>query len=234
MTWFKVDDNLPHHHKVVAAGNAAMGLWVRAGALCAQQLTDGQISRQMLRTIGTDAQARRLVAAGLWRETNAGYEFHEWSERQPTKEEVKAERAKAAERQRNWRNRNGTRNGVTNTSRNGVTNASPARAVSRPDPTRPLLIAPSPDDAPPSPGTGRREELSNNARTAQHLLGCPDDDPRLDRIDELITTHQPRNPRAWLKAVTANGDLDDLITAADHAADNDPWAHVPHDTGGEA
>lgn len=31
MPWFKVDDTLALHGKVVAAGNPAMGLWVRAG-----------------------------------------------------------------------------------------------------------------------------------------------------------------------------------------------------------
>jgi len=44
MPWFKVDDTLAFHAKVVAAGNAAMGLWVRAGAHSMQQLTDGFIT----------------------------------------------------------------------------------------------------------------------------------------------------------------------------------------------
>ena len=30
--WFKVDDNLALHPKVLGAGNAAMGMWVRAGS----------------------------------------------------------------------------------------------------------------------------------------------------------------------------------------------------------
>lgn len=228
MTWFKVDDNLPHHRKVMAAGNAAMGLWVRAGALCAQQLTDGIVTREMLRSVGTDAQARRLVAAGLWREHAEGFQFHEWSERQPTKNEVKEERAKAAERQRNWRERNSNRNGVTNALRNGVTNGAPTR----PDPTRPLLL-PTPSTNPPHEGTAEDEmNLSKNAKVAQRILECPADDPRLQHIDELIAHRRPANPRAWLKTIHANGDLDDLITALDTPTD-DPWAHMPRDAGGD-
>lgn len=32
MSWFKVDDHLAFHRKTLAAGNEAMGLWVRAGS----------------------------------------------------------------------------------------------------------------------------------------------------------------------------------------------------------
>src|SRR6188768_753677 len=100
MPWFKVDDNLAFHHKVVAAGNPAMGLWCRAGSLCAQQLTDGFIPDHMIATLGTKAQAERLVKVGLWDCAEGGYRFHEWDERQPSKASVEAERAAAAERMR--------------------------------------------------------------------------------------------------------------------------------------
>ena len=38
MAWFKVDDKLAFHPKVLTAGNTAIGLWVRAGAWSADQL----------------------------------------------------------------------------------------------------------------------------------------------------------------------------------------------------
>ena len=47
MSWFKVDDQLAFNAKVVAAGNEAMGLWVRAGSWSAAQLTDGFIPEHM-------------------------------------------------------------------------------------------------------------------------------------------------------------------------------------------
>jgi len=103
MTWFRVDDNLAFHPKVIAAGNPAIGLWVRAGTWAAQQLTDGYIPADIARAIGPPAQARALVDAGLWLPCEKGYEFHEWTERQPTRGEVEQRRKAGAERLRKWR-----------------------------------------------------------------------------------------------------------------------------------
>lgn len=105
MTWFKVDDNLAFHRKVVAAGNAAMGLWVRAGSWCAQQLTDGHVPEHMIGLLGTPAQAAKLVKAGLWVEVAGGYEFHQWAGRQPTAKAVRDERERNAARQADFRER---------------------------------------------------------------------------------------------------------------------------------
>lgn len=105
MTWFKVDDNLAFHRKTVAAGNAAMGLWVRAGAWSAQHLTDGFVPEHMLALLGTASQSKRLIKAGLWAEVDGGCQFHQWNEkgRQPTSQSVLADREKSAERQAKWR-----------------------------------------------------------------------------------------------------------------------------------
>ena len=89
MPWFRVDDTLAFHSKTLAAGNAAMGLWVRAGAWSMQQLTDGRIARHVANQLGSRAEARRLVDVGLWVETDDGYEFHEWTGRQPSAEDVR-------------------------------------------------------------------------------------------------------------------------------------------------
>lgn len=95
MTWFKVDDNLAFHAKVVAAGNPAMGLWVRAGSWSAHQLTDGFVPDHMVVSLGNTQQARRLTEVGLWHRENGGYRFHQWSEdgRQPTRDDVEQRRA---------------------------------------------------------------------------------------------------------------------------------------------
>ena len=96
MPWFKVDDNLAFHRKTVAAGNTAMGLWVRAGSWSAGQLTDGYIPEHMVRTLGgRAADARRLVEVGLWHDTEDGYQFHQWNEgdRQPSRTDVEQRRA---------------------------------------------------------------------------------------------------------------------------------------------
>lgn len=94
MPWFKVDDNLAFHHKAVAAGNAAIGLWVRAGSFCSQQLTDGFVPDHMIASLGTVGQAERLVDVRLWHRVEGGYAFHEWSNdgRQPTRQSVEQRR----------------------------------------------------------------------------------------------------------------------------------------------
>lgn len=101
MVWFKVDDGLAFHHKVISAGNSAMGLWVRAGSWSAQQLTNGYIPDHMVPVLGTAAQARRLVRAGLWTEADGGYQFHDWTEndRNPTRDETILRRKRDSERQ---------------------------------------------------------------------------------------------------------------------------------------
>lgn len=135
--WFKVDDNLAFHHKTVAAGNAAMGLWVRAGSWAAQQLTDGFVPDHMIATLGTKAQAQRLVSVGLWAKVERGYEFHEWNERQPLKESVEAERAAARERMARRRSKpqvSGPRSVDVRANNEGT---SGDVRQPRPDPTRP-------------------------------------------------------------------------------------------------
>ena len=113
MPWFKIDDTLAFHAKVMAAGNAAVGLWTRAGAWSMQQLSDGFIPTHVARQLGTRAEARRLVEAGLWIEKDDGYVFHEWAERQPSRAKVMTDRDANTERLRKWRERN-KRDGETN------------------------------------------------------------------------------------------------------------------------
>lgn len=100
MPYFGVDDGFAFHRKVLKAGNAACGLWVRAGSWCNQQLTDGYVPEEMVGVLGTPSQAARLVKAGLWQEVDGGYQFHEWSEegRNFTRSEVLAKREKERER----------------------------------------------------------------------------------------------------------------------------------------
>jgi hypothetical protein len=158
VTWFKVDDNLAFHPKVIAAGNLAMGLWVRAGSWAAQQLTDGFVPAAMIGALGgTDEDAGTLVQVGLWEVEPGGWRFHEWSTngRQPTRAQVEDRRAKTAERVAAWRSKrsdedksssnttsnsvgNGVTGGVTNAVTNGVSNGggNAAPDPTRPDPTR--------------------------------------------------------------------------------------------------
>ncbi|PJN40489.1 mucin-2 [Streptomyces sp. CB02959] len=114
MTWFKVDDTAHAHPKLLKAGNASLGLWVRAGAYAAQHLTEGVIPGVVAQLYGTAPQARKLVASGLWhaaghdctrcKQPPAGdYVMHDFLTYNPTRARVEDDRAKAADRQQRAR-----------------------------------------------------------------------------------------------------------------------------------
>lgn len=140
MTWFRVDDKFHSHKKRMRAGVAAVGLWTCAGSWCSDHLTDGFVPDYVAATFDPDWEllAQRLVKAGLWepaeRDGDKGWQFHQWLEQQPSKEQVEAQRAATAKRQQEFRDRarqkrNDTRNGVSNGVSNGggntVSNALP-------------------------------------------------------------------------------------------------------------
>src|SRR5215472_453042 len=98
MVWFLVDDNLALHRKVTAAGNAAMGAWVRAGAWSAGNLTDGFVPTNVAYQIGSRSNIDTLLRVGLWSRVTGGYQFHDWTDIQPTADQVKQRREQARER----------------------------------------------------------------------------------------------------------------------------------------
>lgn len=116
MPFFLVDDNAHSHPKLLAAGDAAVGLWARAGSYCARYLTEGHVSRQAFRTLGGRVRAAdRLVEVGLWvvDPDGDGWRFHQWTEHgNRTKVEVERDRAAAAERKRRQRAREAVDNPV--------------------------------------------------------------------------------------------------------------------------
>lgn len=145
MPWFRVDDNLALHPKIVRAGNAAMGMWVRAGAWSAQQLTDGFVPDDVVKLLGGARIATRLVECDLWLRVDGGFRFHEWSERQPSRADVERDRKAARTRKERWRERRSERDGHAVPDADGtpfpdrserVRNDAPARASTRPGPAR--------------------------------------------------------------------------------------------------
>ncbi|WP_405508840.1 mucin-2 [Streptomyces cyaneofuscatus] len=137
MTWFKVDDTAYGHPKVLKAGNAALGLWVKGGAYAAQHLTEGTVPGVVAQLYGTAPQARKLVAAGLWHEHGhtcphtkcaqpapGDYYMHDFLIYNPSKATVEQGRDRAADRQKRARDRaterqNQTRNHADSSSNRG-------------------------------------------------------------------------------------------------------------------
>lgn len=146
MAWFKVDDQLAFNAKIVAAGNEAMGLWVRAGSWSAAQLTDGFVPNHMANAMANgmanECGADALVMAGLWHEVEGGFQFHDWEEFQPSAETEKEKRRKrslAGQKgaEARWGSKShGKRHSKPHEVR--MANECEVDAPTRPDPTRPI------------------------------------------------------------------------------------------------
>ena len=98
MTWGKIDDQLAFHPKALAAGNEALGMWVRSMSYSCQMLTGGFISSEIVTAMGGTKIAKKLVEAGLWLVADGGYQFHDWEKYQPCAEteKIKRERTRQA------------------------------------------------------------------------------------------------------------------------------------------
>jgi len=99
MPWFKLDDGFYDNPKVARAGNSAIGLWVRAATWSAKHLTDGHIPADVMRSLGTTAQAAQLEAIRMVVHVNGEYIIPDWLDYNPSAEQVRAERKAARERQ---------------------------------------------------------------------------------------------------------------------------------------
>lgn len=155
MPWFKVDDGFHRSKKVRRLSKdkvMAVGVWTLAGDWSADNLTDGFVPWEIIDEWDPKRRlSQRLFDVGLWdvaeHDGEAGIQFHDWADYQPTAEQVKAERAAAAERQRKARDSrrasrgshavtpiatDGVTESVTHNGSNGVSSDAPTR----PDPTK--------------------------------------------------------------------------------------------------
>ncbi|MDP5182153.1 hypothetical protein QOZ88_05850 [Blastococcus sp. BMG 814] len=150
MTWFKVDDSFPQHPKVLRIPRvkriACVGLWGLAGPWCARNLTDGYLDENMVEELGgSKKQADELVRVGLWERVDGGFQFHDWSDWQPTRARVEERRDAEARRKQEWRDRKRSAREQTedvpagqgpDTTRDSDGTDADVRST-RPDPTRP-------------------------------------------------------------------------------------------------
>jgi hypothetical protein len=179
MTWFKVDDGFHSHAKAMTAGTAALGLWVRCGSWSAYHLTDGFVPANVAREYGSSSQIKALVTAGLWLSVDRGYQFNDFTDYNPTSEQVKADRGAAKERQRKAREaakqkRDNERSSkeVTPPSRRDNPVTSPEVRSPRPDPTRP---------------EGSKEPLTSEPT----VLPEPTDGQRINEITKTYAEAEP-------------------------------------------
>lgn len=206
MSWAKLDDRANEHRKQLAAGAEACWLWA-CGLMYANRQTarDGFIPSQMLPMLyplppGKRAKlVAKLLEVGLWAEVPGGYQIHDFTEWNRTKEQVEAERE--ATRNRVARHR---ANGVTLRPSNGVTadigNAGGNGDVPDHSAAAPLPAIPDQGNPPPEDLTRRGDPLPSVVvvpRSAESgKVACPADLQLDDAqrgsllIDAGMTEHQ--------------------------------------------
>jgi len=98
MPWFKIDDQFHSHPKVEAAGNAAVGLFVRCGSWSANHLTDGHIPPTVARRFGRPGDITHLLASGLGIENGSGFMIPDYLDYNPSAKQVRLDRDTARQR----------------------------------------------------------------------------------------------------------------------------------------
>lgn len=102
MTWFKLDDRVLEHPRMLGLSDGAFRLWVAGLAYCSRHLTDGRIPAKALTTLSVsldrpgkvDGYVEELVEAGLWIEAArpAGWEVDGYLAHQQSRAQVEAAR----------------------------------------------------------------------------------------------------------------------------------------------
>jgi hypothetical protein len=111
VSWAKVDDHANEHHKLLEAGAEACWLWT-CGLMYAnrQPARDGRIPAAAVAMLypfkNPKRLAEKLVEVGLWERTETGYQIHEFTFWNQTKEQRETTLAKGRERAaRSYENR---------------------------------------------------------------------------------------------------------------------------------
>ena len=136
MSWFRLDDKFHSNQKVIAARNAAVGLYVRCGTWSADQGTEGRIPSHVALMFGTKAEIARVSAAGLWQPTDYGYLIRDYLEYTLSNDEVGERREKRAEAGR----AGGIKSGESRRSKREASASDSGKQIeanTNPDPTRP-------------------------------------------------------------------------------------------------
>jgi hypothetical protein len=152
MSWARLDDACTDHLKIRRAGTAGLALWTASIVWCSRHLTDGFIPADMLhdiwRPVGeafdADAACARLVAAGLWDEVEGGWQVHDYLDYNPSREEVQAQRAQAADRQRRRRAKSPPDPVTPDVTRDVQRDSRGTYTVSHATPSRPVPTRPDP------------------------------------------------------------------------------------------
>lgn len=240
MSWLRIDDGLATNPKMLAvSAPASRYLYVVGLTYCARELTDGLIPDGAVGLVVAAAGSSKrspqdLVAAGLWVRVDGGFQVPDYLEFNPSREQVLAERAKGAERQRRSReSRKVSRrdNGATDGGGDGVSPPDPypcpnptdvSRSVAAADPV-PAGPLPLPQG---DPGVAFEAcEILADRRLAKRMAVATVNDPGAYRAAALAGIRQDHLAGFRM----ALGDAPDL-TADQLASTIEPPAPPPRPT----
>lgn len=177
MSWARIDDRIAFHPKVVAAGNAAFGLWVRLLAYSCAHATDGFVTTDAISTFDPPEGAiDRLIQVRLLDKARGGVRLHDFHDWNPSGAQAKAKQTATIEKRRQAGRVGGRKSGEVRKARtsadlpqddneanreaNAKQSASPfawgsSKQTQSPVPSRPVLppYAPPAGGPPASPGS---------------------------------------------------------------------------------
>lgn len=195
MPYFPVDDDFSDHPKAIAAGNAAIGLWTRAGSWSKKHAQGGFVPDEKVRALGTRAQADRLVQVGLWDRVPGGYRFHDW-------EHVGDNADAPTEQQRADRKREQARDRMRR-----MRELRAAEAAARDAVTPPVTLYPYPYPYPQNNYLGQIQSGSDAAGVTDdaHTVSEPVDNLRVAVVLAQETGRDATPQQAHLVALTIMG-----------------------------
>ena len=108
MSYGKLDDQFPFHAKTIAAGNAAVGAFLRMVAWSNAQLTDGFIPSEIASMIGTKSELKTLESVRFLERKSSGFQVHDFLDHNDSAATVRAKRQAAKDRQAKARSKDVT------------------------------------------------------------------------------------------------------------------------------
>ncbi len=214
MTWFKVDDSFYDHPKVFDAPDCAVALWVRAGTWSARNLTDGFVPAGMPARFCDDFEraVQELIGRGLWKRTKGGFQFHDWTDYQPTRDEAIAGRdgmssGGALGNHRRWHLGQGKKNASCR-----YCQGKQDRVTDR----VPDQVGDGVPESGPNPPTRPDPSPKNNIKTSSSPAAPATDSEDFERFwaayPRRVGKGQAR--RAWATAIKRGNDPETIIEAA--------------------
>jgi hypothetical protein len=138
MSWVRLEDTFYDHPKVLAAGNAAVGLHILSICYSSAKLTDGHITPRIVRFLGgTPKLAARLVSCRLWEVEEDGWLIHDFLDYNPSRETIEAHRQAVSEQRAKAGRLGGIASAITKQrASKPKANGQPHPVPTRPDPNQ--------------------------------------------------------------------------------------------------